>query len=445
MSKVRINDLARELEVKSRQILDVLAELGLGAGKTHSSSLEEHEAEKVRAQFDARAVRPRRHGFAQPSGNRTQNRSLPHLQARRRDEGHSGQKAGRRGEARRPHLRPAPPVVPQASAAKSASPVVAAAPPPAAPARPEPRKIMPASGRRLPSSPPRPYTRHRPQTTRRPGHRQSSRGRCPAAPGGCRCPAPVAVVVKPPAPSPAATAHTAEAPATLKPPVAPRLRRRKGLLRWNRCGSGRARCRTARRTAPGCTSSGETSVPAAPVPEAQPVAAQAPAPVVAAKPAEPVPDPPAPPIRSVVMPQTGPAPSTRLRRTTRCPCTCRAGRRHSARQADLRSPPLKRPRSFRRFPSVPGRSRSIPRRSSPQASHPHSPGALHPADPVVQAASRFWRTSRLWRASRGFGATSRRLWRPRRPTASGSASRTARQHRRVAVAASSIPRPKKAR
>src|SRR5580658_7996299 len=49
MSKVRINDLAREMEVKSRQILDVLKELGLGAGKTHSSSLEGDEAEKVRA------------------------------------------------------------------------------------------------------------------------------------------------------------------------------------------------------------------------------------------------------------------------------------------------------------------------------------------------------------------------------------------------------------
>jgi translation initiation factor IF-2 len=52
MSKVRINDLARELEVKSRQILDVLNELGMGAGKTHSSSIEESEAVKVRAHFD---------------------------------------------------------------------------------------------------------------------------------------------------------------------------------------------------------------------------------------------------------------------------------------------------------------------------------------------------------------------------------------------------------
>src|SRR3974390_846133 len=57
MSKVRINDLAREMEVKSRQILDVLAELGLAEGKTHSSSLEADEADRVRAQFE-RGARP---------------------------------------------------------------------------------------------------------------------------------------------------------------------------------------------------------------------------------------------------------------------------------------------------------------------------------------------------------------------------------------------------
>jgi translation initiation factor IF-2 len=51
MSKVRINDLARELEVKSKAILDVLPEVGVTEKKTHSSSLEEHEAEKVRAHF----------------------------------------------------------------------------------------------------------------------------------------------------------------------------------------------------------------------------------------------------------------------------------------------------------------------------------------------------------------------------------------------------------
>ena len=48
MSKVRINDLARELEVKSRAILDVLEAVGVTEKKTHSSSLEEDEAERVR-------------------------------------------------------------------------------------------------------------------------------------------------------------------------------------------------------------------------------------------------------------------------------------------------------------------------------------------------------------------------------------------------------------
>src|SRR3984957_2643 len=48
MSKVRINDLARELEVKSRAILDTLPLVGVTEKKTHSSSLEDHEAEKVR-------------------------------------------------------------------------------------------------------------------------------------------------------------------------------------------------------------------------------------------------------------------------------------------------------------------------------------------------------------------------------------------------------------
>src|SRR5271170_3459515 len=53
MSKVRINDLARELEVKSKAILDVLEQVGVTEKKTHSSSLEENEAEKVRIKLRA--------------------------------------------------------------------------------------------------------------------------------------------------------------------------------------------------------------------------------------------------------------------------------------------------------------------------------------------------------------------------------------------------------
>ena len=57
MSKVRINDLARELEVKSKSILDALTAVGVTEKKTHSSSIEEDEAEKVRGYFN-RGARP---------------------------------------------------------------------------------------------------------------------------------------------------------------------------------------------------------------------------------------------------------------------------------------------------------------------------------------------------------------------------------------------------
>ncbi|MGA2990019.1 MAG: translation initiation factor IF-2 [Candidatus Korobacteraceae bacterium] len=46
--KIRINDLARELEVKSKEILDVLPKVGVTEKKTHSSSIEEDEAVRVR-------------------------------------------------------------------------------------------------------------------------------------------------------------------------------------------------------------------------------------------------------------------------------------------------------------------------------------------------------------------------------------------------------------
>src|SRR5437773_2585941 len=51
MSKIRINDLARELEVKSKAILDVLPKVGVTEKKTHSSSVEEDEAERVKKFF----------------------------------------------------------------------------------------------------------------------------------------------------------------------------------------------------------------------------------------------------------------------------------------------------------------------------------------------------------------------------------------------------------
>ncbi|MCI0356692.1 MAG: translation initiation factor IF-2 N-terminal domain-containing protein, partial [Acidobacteria bacterium] len=55
MEKVRINDLARELEVKSKEVLDFLPEIGVSEKKTHSSSIEPEEAEKVRQHFRGQA------------------------------------------------------------------------------------------------------------------------------------------------------------------------------------------------------------------------------------------------------------------------------------------------------------------------------------------------------------------------------------------------------
>jgi translation initiation factor IF-2 len=55
MSKIRINDLARELEVKSKEILDSLTTVGVTEKKTHSSSLEDHEAELVRRHLRGRS------------------------------------------------------------------------------------------------------------------------------------------------------------------------------------------------------------------------------------------------------------------------------------------------------------------------------------------------------------------------------------------------------
>src|ERR1700690_4305241 len=48
MKKIRINELARELEVKAHEILDRLPELGVSEKKTHSSSIDEDVAIKLR-------------------------------------------------------------------------------------------------------------------------------------------------------------------------------------------------------------------------------------------------------------------------------------------------------------------------------------------------------------------------------------------------------------
>jgi len=157
MSKIRINDLARELEVKSKAILDALLAVGITEKKTHSSSLEEHEAEKVRAHFHAsseaqapaKGARPNR---AEPDEIKTKI-DLSHI-SKPGDVLNLLRKQQAPAETAAPATRPvAPPLEskPPAPAPKIASPPVVAkpvaAPPPLArPAAPMPpvRPVSPA-------------------------------------------------------------------------------------------------------------------------------------------------------------------------------------------------------------------------------------------------------------------------------------------------------------
>jgi len=51
MKKIRINELARELEIKAHEILDKLPDFGVTEKKTHSSSVDEDVAIKLRHFF----------------------------------------------------------------------------------------------------------------------------------------------------------------------------------------------------------------------------------------------------------------------------------------------------------------------------------------------------------------------------------------------------------
>ncbi|HEY6489034.1 MAG TPA: translation initiation factor IF-2 [Terracidiphilus sp.] len=305
MSKVRINDLARELEVKSRQVLDTLVELGLGAGKTHSSSLDEDEAEKVRAHFN-HGSRSAGHaaGLSRGAQAIAPKIDLSHVSkpgdvmkailAKKQEE---------EAEAHKPHLpaRPAA-VAPPQPPAKPAPSVIAA--PAAPPARVEPRKIVPAPRPAPPivAAPPAPRAiASKPPVG--PVVAKAPAGLPPARPVVAVVPPAVAVVVKPPAPPVVreTPTHPVEAPA-LKAPVAPATHTT--AVPESAAASSAPVIESA---IPKIHSAAVVEKPTAPAvgePEA-PVATAAAAPAaVTPKPAEAAP----PPIRRVVMPQTGPRP-----------------------------------------------------------------------------------------------------------------------------------------
>src|SRR5271155_5476728 len=56
-NQIRINELARELEIKAKVLIDYLPEIGITDKKTHSSSLENDRAELVRKHFNELAAK----------------------------------------------------------------------------------------------------------------------------------------------------------------------------------------------------------------------------------------------------------------------------------------------------------------------------------------------------------------------------------------------------
>jgi len=208
MSKIRINDLARELEVKSKAILDVLTEVGVTEKKTHSSSLEEHEAEKVRARL--RSGSESTSSSSKPRSSRSDSDEiktkidLSHI-SRPGDVLKALTQKQQQTAAPTP-VRPlvsVPPVKPPAPVTVAKPPVSA---PPAPPVQAQPPAPQPPAPRIIMPPPPRPAIVPPPIATEAPQ---------------AQTPAPIA---PPPAVNPPAAAVTPAAttvPVPPKPPVAP--------------------------------------------------------------------------------------------------------------------------------------------------------------------------------------------------------------------------------
>ena len=148
MSKIRINDLARELEVKSKTILDVLPEIGVTEKKTHSSSLEEHEAEKVRAHLRGGSEASVTSKPARPSRDGDEIKTKIDLSHISKPGDVLKAIISKQQPAPTAPARPAPPPAPvEAKAAAPVSPAAKAPAPPASAAAPS-KLVVPATGPR---------------------------------------------------------------------------------------------------------------------------------------------------------------------------------------------------------------------------------------------------------------------------------------------------------
>ncbi|HEX4663088.1 MAG TPA: translation initiation factor IF-2, partial [Terriglobales bacterium] len=216
MSKVRINDLARELEVKSKAILDVLLKVGVTEKKTHSSSIEADEADRVRKYLGGQSGAPsqRESGTRGAESEIKTKIDLSHISK----PGDVANLLRRKQEAAAAPPSKPPVAVPAAAVPKPTTPPtekVAVAPPAAAPEAPARRVIKPSTAARPSFTvPPSPATVPETQTPHAKPTEIQENATATAVPPPSSAPiqrqqAPAAVQVTPP---------SAQAPAT--PPAA---------------------------------------------------------------------------------------------------------------------------------------------------------------------------------------------------------------------------------
>src|SRR5205823_6593131 len=148
----RGNDLASELEVKSKAILGVLTEVGVTEKKTHSSSLEDFEADKVRAvlQGSGNGQSAKSGRSARPDADSVKPKiDLSHIS--KPGDVLKAILAKQQGTAPAPSAPPSRPVQPPAQEAKPAVPAIKPAAPSAPAAAAPPRLVTPTAP---PSAPP---------------------------------------------------------------------------------------------------------------------------------------------------------------------------------------------------------------------------------------------------------------------------------------------------
>jgi translation initiation factor IF-2 len=319
MSKVRINDLARELEVKSRSILDALTAVGVTESKTHSSSIEADEAEKVRGYFSGQRTgtsSTKSRAESKPAAFNLSHVSKPGDALKAILERKQAEAAARNAPPVRPAAVVAPPPVRAESPAPAKVAAPAASPVAATPGTtPAPRRIVPLPRQGAQIVTPAPAIASKP-------------------PVGAVIARPPVIVVAPSVPAPAQ-------------PLNPGDRAQ---------GTSPTAGASATRTPPAPVATIAAAAPSTEAPEIDPTTdaastpeSETPAPVAAA-----------PAVRRVVMPQTGPRPIY----------TAPAGAAAAAGGIQRGRPIFERPR-----PGAPGAPGSRP--SSTMA-----PGARRPMHPT---------------------------------------------------------------